>query len=110
MNWRRGLLRLWVLASVIWCALVGAYAISDWRDHQLTPTQTDDVNPFAKYVPGKTIEQGGWTITMPGTPASGTSSTVWIEVAIAIGGPVVVLLLGIALSWAAAGFAHERSN
>lgn len=31
MNWRRGLIRLWALLSLVWIVSVTAYGISDWN-------------------------------------------------------------------------------
>jgi hypothetical protein len=32
MNWRRGLFRVWVLFTVLWCGYVGLVAYSSWND------------------------------------------------------------------------------
>jgi hypothetical protein len=46
MNIRRGLIRLWVFASVIWIASIGAVAVSD---PDVLPAAEAE-NPYAKYV------------------------------------------------------------
>jgi hypothetical protein len=45
-NWRHGLLRLWILASVVWCAAVLAFA---WRDINVDWTFSADRMVHVKF-------------------------------------------------------------
>lgn len=39
MNWHRGLIRAWLLLSIIWCVAVAGYVYSEHRDLQPVVSQ-----------------------------------------------------------------------
>jgi hypothetical protein len=74
MNWRRGLFRLWLVSSVVWCAGVGWLAYASWSDIQK--------NTFADLIPFPWLS---YVVT-------------------AIGAPAISFALGWSCLWIAAGF------
>ena len=95
MNVRRGLLRVWVLLSVVW---VAGWAFYVWES-RLTATEDATGRQFVAYH----IDFGrGWK------EPKDFSATDYLRVAsIGIGFPVAVLGVGFAIGWAISGF---RSN
>jgi hypothetical protein len=88
MNLRRGLLRLWLVLSILWIAAVCIHAYTEGilpppsgYTLELKPGQLGDVEVFGRLV---LIDE--------------------MHVAWALGPPVAVLIVGAALAWAIAGF------
>jgi hypothetical protein len=109
-NWRRGLLRLWLVASVLWVACVGFVV---WP----LPLGTDDAARQAQ--PGRPLDLGVLTPEQflkkyeggPGTglpaavqpPKRQTGELIETVAALMLLPPLGVLAIGLALSWAARG-------
>lgn len=93
MNVRRGLFRLWIVASVVWVAIWFTFIWATCTTHangQVTFCSTD----FS----GWQSEWGGFTFWDYARIAE-----------IALGIPVLILALGSALLWALSGFS-KKSN
>jgi hypothetical protein len=102
MNWRRGLLRTWLVVSICWVGVVGGQGVYEWYDDSWRnvperPANCDPKNPFTKYVP-ECLEMAPWLKTYP----------FWAALRLAIGPPAALLLLGAALYWVGQGF-RERT-
>lgn len=82
MNYRRGFLRAWIALTVIWIAWVGSIAASGVLDS----------DSFCRL-----FNPGPWCDFRP--PAQ-----FLITLALVIGPPMVVLVVGAAVAWIAAGF------
>src|SRR5690348_7066923 len=101
MNWRRGLLRFWSIASLCWITAIGAWLGYEqwWLTHNQNACA--DVrrvehlgNPFDCFDPG----------VAPVILGS-------VEYAIVIAGPIMVgLTLVFAVPWIVAGFRPNNSN
>ena len=79
MNIKRGLLRIWVVASVVWIALCAMFL---------------DFSCF--YTTGPWCE---WWVKSPFL-----SNTYTQRIAVTFGAPLAVLLVGFAVAWAVKGF------
>ena len=102
MNWRRGLLRLWLVASLLWISFVG------WAGYQrlvqLSCFDKRKANPSLGN-PLRCLPEAGYPNDyLPGHTAA--DLIVW---ALA---PVVVFILGLIVAWIVAGFksASSRQN
>jgi hypothetical protein len=83
MNLRRGLLRLWVVCSIVWIAFVGINAIRYW-----SPSWALSDSP----------------LRVARDVARGWESSIRPHLEWAFGPPVIVLIIGTGLWWAVAGF------
>jgi hypothetical protein len=106
MNWKRGLLRLWIFATVIWIAGIGALAVIDWREYlHRAPHIVDPFQPRQSNMAG--------TPVLPDDLRSSGSTTVppppyLLYVVLALGLPACVLAIGTGGYWVAKGFSGER--
>ena len=93
MNLRRGMLRLWTVLSIIWIIAVGVHACSVWPEHADWGTAY------------RALAWSDW-LTEREMRLSQLEArlVIWPHLEWALGPPVVVLIAGIALGWAAAGF------
>ena len=115
-NWRRGLLRLWVIASVLWCVVVFSLGILENKTASresrvaLAPCKNGasscepwerDWGKVGGLKPGSIVTEQG-IVTQP------NGGTAWEAIAAitpwAIAPPLVVLVLGASLCWAFVGF------
>ena len=99
MNWKRGLVRLWAVASVIWLLFWGTllvmYALQVRGGSDRPPTQSEIDTCMAK-------SPGQWcndpfvvdTLRWPSPP----------EIAIGLVPPIIAYAFGAALFWAFSGF------
>ena len=90
MNWKRGLVRLWAVASVLWLLIavpvaMFMFATSERRTIDVTAEEFLDGAERVEYV---------WVWNAPP----------WYAVAFVLGAPVVLLGLGSAGFWVANGF------
>jgi hypothetical protein len=101
MNWRRGLLRTWLVISICWVGVVGGHGVYEWYSWQVvseTPASCDvPKDPFRKLDPD-CLESAPWL----------TPSLPWAVLRLSIGPPAALLLLGAALYWIGQGF-RERA-
>jgi hypothetical protein len=124
-NWGRGLFRLWVIFSALWIAICAAIVVIEAR--LLDPTKTYEIEGRSKerydvVAPASATEleavafaeknrrtdctegkTGPWCsypvkLYMPHNPID------WFFVYLGLGLPVMVLILGVGLSWAFSGF------
>jgi hypothetical protein len=95
MNVKRGLVRVWVLLSLLWLAAWGLYI---W-DSRLIATEDKTGRQFVAY---HTDFGRGWT-----EPNAFSAADYLSLAGIGFGFPVLVLGFGSAVAWAIAGF---RSN
>lgn len=103
MNWKRGLLRVWVVTSAVWLILVGSnLAIDSSTSRQIERPPTEaEVGACMDYRPGPwcsaDIVEAIRSWTMPG----------WSAAVFTLAPPLLVLGLGLAITWVIRGF---RSN
>ena len=108
MNWRRGLLRAWVLLSGLWiltiATLAGVASYNDWRIESVmgTPVPKTDRPDFVQSDQQDTLakldEQYGIRLYKPDHP------TVAGYMLIALAPPAAILVLGLGVFWVIAGF------
>ena len=84
MNWRQGLLRLWLAASAIWLASIGGWA---WWEWYFDPTRLTAKGP------GFSDWDVGLRAMLPEQ-----------FLALAFAPPLAALVLGVAAVWIRAGF------
>jgi hypothetical protein len=121
MNWRAGLFRTWIVASVVWAATITFFQIQSlfWVVHvddvlgkpwlPWWASLTSHVQPYA--------DASLWTHQGPLPAGADLSPSKALVAARAgdmlieiVGVPLIVLLLGVALRWVAAGFRARPSN
>jgi hypothetical protein len=107
MNWRRGLIRLWIVSSLCWIGFVGwtAYAQESERAAQefadnvcMEWKRREGANPFDCF-----DTPSGPFHTLPVRPVFGKA---WVKhyASIAFLPPLGVLIAGVLVLWIAAGF------
>ena len=112
MNWRRGLVRVWVVLSAVWVLASGGYELNRWVAYSnevrrmspecvvATPpspwcsdwTQFAPYNPYDKFIDG-----------FPRRP------DIFIGVGLIVLPPFVLLVCGVVLGWVGSGF-RRNSN
>ena len=112
MNWRRGLVRVWVVFSAVWVLASGGYELSRWVVYSnearrtypecvvATPpspwcsdwTQFPPYDPFSQFIDG-----------LPRRP------DIFIGVGLIVLPPIMLLVCGAALGWVGSGF-RRNSN
>jgi|ERR1051325_12093324 hypothetical protein len=109
MNWRRGLLRLWILASVCWLITIGWFAYQDWWlprqaafDQQACidlRTATRAGNPFDCFDKGVKFDDliPIWRI-------------VSYYLLLALGPAIAVFVFGVAVIWVLTGFTRDQDR
>ena len=97
MLWRRGLFRLWVVISVLWLIVAGAFATMDWRNHQMPiePQYCKEIEPPERVANCEKSQAEGRVEV---------ASRRQITVAVVFAPPLVTLVLGLALWWVEIGF------
>lgn len=65
MNWRRGLLRLWVLLSAIWAVAVASVSYYQWYSDPLRVVSVTTANPFDQFDPKS--QPDDWVQGVPAT-------------------------------------------
>ncbi len=108
MNWRRGLLRTWLVISICWSGAVGGHGIYKWYNdpwrvvsvEQTSHTECDNLNGlFAKAVCEEQMKAA--------LPEAPPASALWVVFFLSVGPPAALLLLGAVLFWIGQGF-RER--
>src|SRR4051794_3347728 len=102
MNWRRGLLRTWVVVSICWVGVVGGYGVYNWyndpwRVVSQKPADCGETKPWTKYHK-ECLELAPWLKSPP----------LWDVLLHSIGPPSALLLFGVVLWWIGQGF-RERT-
>jgi len=110
MNWRRGLLRLWVVGTALFVIAVTSISYSGIKsEFDLKSSVPPNIvaQPAAQQ-PNKSLSQWSdeelWAVIALANPWE----KVAVTAAIAFGIPLVVLALGASLGWAFSGFATRR--
>jgi hypothetical protein len=113
MNWRRGLLRLWVVLAVSWTALVFGYGYFTYRAQNAAPNVSEQQIPEICKQIDQEIEKSGklpstlpaecfllWTeeAKMPPAPSF------WTYPVIAATPPLALLAAAFLLNWLISGF------
>jgi hypothetical protein len=98
MNWRRGLFRIWIVISALWLLGTAAVAFTDTG----IPSLTKDCRELLKFEDVKTGQKLG-----PHEVAQCDDQ--WRKermrlIAIALGPPVTLLIVGLVLGWVRSGF------
>ncbi len=108
-NWRRGALRLWVIAAVVWCASV--FSVGPWVSQiETAPVCKNGASSCEPWerdwserrLASGSVVKGQGTIVQPNGVSAWEiigAATPWI-----IAPPLAVLALGASLFWAFAGF------
>jgi hypothetical protein len=162
-NWRRGTLRIWIMASVLWCAVIAVISVKDSIVHvKISNTETWDYpsemgvdairDDLRQRLKALDVEDRAWAANLsesrraechaiasstPFTdqpsdcvklffskddravptgwedqivPANSSLGQVIVRTAtLAIGPPLLVLTLGLALIWVVAGFRPDKT-
>jgi hypothetical protein len=103
MNWKRGLIRVWIVGSIAWALFVAWLAYSArsgaftqeacFKAHEANPALG---NPFDCFDSGHYFDD-----LIP------LSSFIERYIAIALAPSLAALLLGFVIAWVAAGFKHQ---
>ena len=136
MNWRAGLFRIWVVVAVVWMAACAVFGFWVWRNSEnVTYTLTNPSGlKFTVQAPKGTSEsevayfvrnldavkkrqaecardRGPWCDEAMAVEMTNDRSWVLTLIAVmAIGGPLVVFLLGLVCFWVASGFQRPPSS
>ena len=106
MNWRRGLMRAWVLLSVPWTLFFAATAF----DAVVYERRVDALRRAGSYdgllsaAHARSSTQGLFDDLIPDTTPAFFSPEVWWPLAIAVFGPLSLLAIGFSLRWVLMGF------
>jgi hypothetical protein len=96
MNWRRGLLRLWLVLSLCWTVPAVVLEWDDLTSHVVTKDLAKwSDEALLKAHRGETLSVSDYRADWPRRLAAGS---------MIIGPPIAALLLGYALLWAGRGF------
>lgn len=110
MTWRRGLFRLWIVLTCSWLALVGAVSARAVQINVaalfLHPLSSPVPTQYAPYVPRAPATEVTDPVLLAALNDSAVPTLVSIAT-IALGPPVLALLLGWAVAWVAAGFQKD---
>ena len=104
MNWKRGLVQLWVVGTLIWLAAVGTFVAADVFT-QTFRTRTDKERAACNQYPEDSERY--YSCESPTVIRQFNTSKLIADFPIFLGPPLVVLTLGMALSWAISGFAKR---
>jgi hypothetical protein len=111
MNWRRGLLRLWVVGSICWVGFVGWGVYGDTVanarkmacvDQQKITAEPENV--FACFDPGYSDLYPIYAKSLPQSTALALEQ----HAAMLILPPLLILAFGVGLAWALTGFRRTR--
>jgi hypothetical protein len=102
MNWSRGLFRLWLVASILWVALVAAISWQDVRGYFELRSAAQRLGPSATD-PSTTTEIARAELMVLRQLDAKWSSVVF-AVGTGAGVPVVIFLIGAGVLWAFRGF------
>jgi hypothetical protein len=91
MNWRRGLLRLWIVFAAAWIVAVASCWVVLWYNDPWRVVSVDYRPP-----------------PLSDALASPSSPPPWVFAAAAVAGPLVTLGSGVGLIWAIRGFRLRR--
>ena len=97
MNWRRGLVWVWIVGSALFVIAVAFISFTEIKE------QFDAAAAIAAEKPNRPLTDAEVGI---GGPAPWTILAMWAGIAFGI--PLVVLVLGASLVWAFSGFAAKR--
>jgi hypothetical protein len=96
MNWRRGFVRTWMIAAAAWVVGIACKAAWEWWslraacEADFLAHNHGNPNSIPDSIPV-------WCVVPETTPLT-------IYAALAIGVPLTILVVGLAVSWAVAGF------
>jgi hypothetical protein len=93
-TWGRGLIRVWLLATVLWIGFAGWIEIS-------TKPPFDPSKPFKVIEPNGTEHEG---IIDPFAPKPPPPKSMLATAGVIFGPPATVLIFGLALRWVIRGF------
>lgn len=106
MNWRTGLLRLWMVASVCWgCVVVWLAYVEAWKPRHSALDQLACMRARNNHLVFNQFDCPNilrFDDLVPIGPAVAKYT------AIAVGPIIGVLIIGIGIAWAASGFRRER--
>jgi hypothetical protein len=111
MNWRRGLLRLWLALSLCWIAGVGVFA---WEHNAWMKSRTaacfeakraQGVNPWDCFDRDEQVRLSIEPVGLADIAAAAKEYTV-----VALLPPLVTLVLGLLGAWVISGFARKREG
>jgi hypothetical protein len=112
MNWRRGLLRAWVVVSICWVVVVGGLGVyywynDPWRVISVKPLRTE-CQQQAKTPPLCDFDPDAYLAGKPQPSAEAhLPASLWTTLLLSILPPVSLFFLGAALLWVGQGF-RER--
>lgn len=105
MNWRRGLLRAWIVGSAMWIAVVAAFAVQDWRSRPIRPqAETKSMICTENPHPPEWCSYPAATPDEDLVPFRAAPYLVWGTT-----GPALALAGGVLIFWVLAGFRAVKS-
>jgi hypothetical protein len=108
MNWRRGLLRLWLVLSLFWIVFIGIFAWQHeaWMSARTTACseakRAQGVNPFDCYEHDEKVRLSNIPVGLADIAAVAKEN-----VALVLIPPLVVLVFGLLGAWVVSGFARR---
>lgn len=97
MNWSRGMLRAWIMFTVIWVGLSATKLVSDWPVKGSSPYKPVDLSPndpFAKYAVVSLTETYNHDVRERLVEFAERGLTA----------PAILLAIGLAIAWVMRGF------
>ena len=106
-NWKRGLVRLWSLLSILWVVGAGWIAIDENSPMERVVVEAGSIDTGRS----TTLDVSGLTPVDSVVYVRDWSLPDWEIVVLIIGAPLLVFWLGMALAWVIGGFrdSHEQS-
>jgi hypothetical protein len=132
MNWRRGLFRVWSVASICWIGAIGGHGVYEWYSdpwRDFPPSNQADPRcrapsppswcsfdpdaylankPQAKAAPNP-FDKFDPPIVDPFKPEPQLTPSLWTTLLLSILPPISLLLLGAALWWIGKGFREHTT-
>ena len=102
MRWRPGFVRVWIVASIVWCAIVAGYAYNEYSNAPSLPTLKEPPplecrDRSQEIIPLSCVEydlkQQEATTALANQP-----KPAWVYLLVALGLPIALLLLGTVFS------------
>lgn len=115
MNWKRGLIRAWVLFTVIWILSIGTIATYNFREGVAGPGSSADydttIDEMVKDGQLPALPKGAVAVPRVAlAEAPHPNISLWPYVLLALGVPLVILGAGAGTWWVVSGFRSRSSN
>jgi hypothetical protein len=99
MRWRPGFVRVWIVASIVWCAIVAGYAYIEYSNAPSLPILKEPPPPECRdrseeIIPLSCVE---YDLKQQEAMTANQPKPAWVYLLVAIGPPIALLLLGTVL-------------